>query len=129
MATRQSFTTRLTRNSAVCCGEPRPPSTRYRTSVHTGPKKVARTGSAVAATAQRNRRSASPGRSIAKDERSLLNALGSVDDSHSVEELTAGIQKHTHWNGRRVRPLHPWAEDKQLLSAVNQGEFLISGFR
>jgi hypothetical protein len=59
----------------------------------------------------------------------LLNALASVDDSHSVEELTAGIQKHTHWNGRRVRPLHPWAEDKELLSAVNQGEFLINGFR
>jgi len=39
----------------------------------------------------------------------LLNALGAVDDSRSVEELTAGIQKHTHWGGRRVRGLRPWA--------------------
>lgn len=59
----------------------------------------------------------------------LLNALASVDDSQSVAELTADIQKHTHWNGRRVRGLHPWAEDKELFTAVNQGEFLINGFR
>jgi len=59
----------------------------------------------------------------------LLNALASVDDSQSVEELTAGIQKHTHCKGRRVRGLHPWAKDKELFTAVNQGEFLINGFR
>ena len=59
----------------------------------------------------------------------LLNALAAVDDSRSVEELTAGIQKHTHWGGRRVRGLRPWAEDKPLLTAINHGEFLINGFR
>ena len=59
----------------------------------------------------------------------LLNALASVDDSRSVEELTAGIQKHTHWNDRRVRGLRPWAEDKELLTAIHHGEFLINGFR
>jgi hypothetical protein len=59
----------------------------------------------------------------------LLNALASVDDSRSVEELTAGIQKHTRWNGRRVRDLRPWAEDKELLAAINHGEFLINGLR
>src|SRR5260370_37733395 len=59
----------------------------------------------------------------------LLNALASVDDSRSVEELTAGIQQHTHWNGRRVRGLRPWAEDKELFAAVNHGELLINGFR
>lgn len=59
----------------------------------------------------------------------LLNALASVDDSRSVQELTADIQKHTHWNGRRVRGLHPWAEDQDLLTAVNHGEFFINGFR
>ena len=59
----------------------------------------------------------------------LLNALASVDDSRSVEELTAGVQKHTHWNGRRVRGLRPWAEDKELFTAINHGEFLINGFR
>jgi hypothetical protein len=59
----------------------------------------------------------------------LLNALASVDDSRSVEELTAGMQKHTHWNGRRVRGLRPWAEDKDLFTAIQHGEFLINGFR
>jgi hypothetical protein len=59
----------------------------------------------------------------------LLNSLASVDDSRSVGELTAGIQKHTHWNGRRVRGVRPWAEDKELFTAINHGEFLINGFR
>lgn len=59
----------------------------------------------------------------------LLNALASVDDSRSVEELTVDIQKHTPWGGRRVRGLRPWAEDKELFTAINHGEFLINGFR
>jgi hypothetical protein len=59
----------------------------------------------------------------------LLDALASVDDSRSVEELTAAIQKHTHCGGRRVRALCPWGKDKDLLAAVNHGEFLINGFR
>jgi hypothetical protein len=59
----------------------------------------------------------------------LLDALASVDDSRSVEESTADIQKPTRWGGRRVRGLHPWAEDKELLTAVNHGDFLINGFR
>ncbi len=59
----------------------------------------------------------------------LLNALSSVDDSRSLDELTADIQKHTKWNGRRVRGLRPWSEDKELFAAVNHGEFLINGFR
>jgi hypothetical protein len=59
----------------------------------------------------------------------LLNALASVDDSRSLQELTADIQKHTFWGGRRVRGLRPWAEDQALLAAVNHGEFLINGFR
>ncbi len=59
----------------------------------------------------------------------LLNALASVDDSRSVQELTADIQKHTYWNGRRVRGLRPWADDKELLTAINHGEFVINGCR
>jgi hypothetical protein len=59
----------------------------------------------------------------------LLNALASVDDSRSVEELTASIQKHTVWRDRRVRGLRPWAEDKDLVTAINHGEFLINGLR
>jgi hypothetical protein len=59
----------------------------------------------------------------------LLDALASVDDSRKVEELTASIQQPTAWNDRRVRAMHPWGDDKQLLTAVNHGEFLINGFR
>lgn len=59
----------------------------------------------------------------------LLNALAGVDDGRSVEELTAGIQKHTQWVGRRVRALCPWGQDKELFTAINHGEFFINGFR
>jgi hypothetical protein len=59
----------------------------------------------------------------------LLNALAAVDDSRSVGEITADIQKHTHRNGRRVRGLRPWADDKDLFTAINHGEFTINGFR
>jgi hypothetical protein len=64
-----------------------------------------------------------------KSNERLLNALASVDDSRSVDELTADIQKPTNWGGRRVRGLRPWAEDKELITAVNHGEFLINGLR
>jgi len=59
----------------------------------------------------------------------LLNALAQVDDSRSVEELTADIQKPTRWGGRRVRALRPWGEDQHLLAIINHGDFLIHGFR
>jgi len=59
----------------------------------------------------------------------LLNALARVDDSRTVEEVTAAIQQPTQWNRRRVRALHPWGEDQALLTAVNRGEFLILGLR
>ena len=52
-----------------------------------------------------------------------------VDDSRRVEELTATIQKHTYLKERRVRALRPWGDDKELLAAVNHGDFLIYGFR
>ena len=45
---------------------------------------------------------------------------GAPDDSRSVEELTAGIQKHTQWVGRRVRALCPWGKDKELLAAISR---------
>ncbi|MGI8744022.1 MAG: hypothetical protein ACR2NN_15885 [Bryobacteraceae bacterium] len=64
-----------------------------------------------------------------KSNERLLNGLANVDDSRSVEELTAAIQSRTSWGGRKVRGLRPWAEDKALFTAVNHGEFLINGFR
>lgn len=59
----------------------------------------------------------------------LLNALASVDDSRSVDELTAGIQRPTTLSGRRLRGLRPSSDDKDLLAAINHGEFVINGFR
>jgi len=53
----------------------------------------------------------------------------SVDDSRTVEELTAAIQTATRWNGRRVRGLRPRGEDQDLLAAINRGDFLITGLR
>ena len=52
----------------------------------------------------------------------MRNALASVDDSRSVQELTADIQKHTYLGRRRVRGLRPWTEDKELFTAVHQGD-------
>jgi hypothetical protein len=53
----------------------------------------------------------------------LLNALASVDDSKSVEELTQDLQKPTqaksrNGNTRRVRGLSPLGQDKELSSAI-----------
>ena len=59
----------------------------------------------------------------------LMNALASVDDSRTVQELVAGMQKPVVWAKRRVRALRPWGEDYPLLAAVNHGDFLINGFR
>ena len=59
----------------------------------------------------------------------LLDALASVDDSRSVEELTCRVQQPVIQAGRRVRGLRPWAEDHALLAAINHGEFLLHGFR
>jgi hypothetical protein len=59
----------------------------------------------------------------------LLNALATADDSRSVEELTAGIQRPTTYSGRQLRGLRPWSDDKDLLTAINHGEFVINGFR
>jgi hypothetical protein len=59
----------------------------------------------------------------------LLTALASVDDSHTVEELTASIQRPARWKHHRVRTLHPWGQDYPLLTAIQRGDFLIHGFR
>jgi hypothetical protein len=58
-----------------------------------------------------------------------LDAFAAVDGDTSLEELIGRLQKHTVWRGRRVRGLHPFADDTPLLAAVTRGEFAISGFR
>jgi hypothetical protein len=58
------------------------------------------------------------------------SALAAVDDSTTLEELTATIERRVHWKGKSVRALHPFdPQDHNLLKAVNRGEFNIAGFR
>jgi hypothetical protein len=59
-----------------------------------------------------------------------LNALANVDDSVRLQELVGPMEKPVSWNGKRVRALHPFGEqDRLLLEAISQGEFLINGLR
>jgi hypothetical protein len=58
------------------------------------------------------------------------SALAAVDDSTTLEELTARIECRVRWNGQSVRALHPFdPQDHALLAAVNRGEFTINGLR
>ncbi len=58
------------------------------------------------------------------------SALATVDDTATLEELTASIECRVRWNGKSVRALHPFdPDDHILLKAVNRGEFNIAGFR
>lgn len=58
------------------------------------------------------------------------DALAAVDDSTTLQELTARIEQRIQWNGTSVRALHPFdPADCALLEAVNRGEFTINGLR
>jgi hypothetical protein len=57
-------------------------------------------------------------------------ALARVDDTTTLLEITAPLEKRVRWNGRPVRALHPFEhDDLELLRAVGQGEFTINGLR
>lgn len=57
-------------------------------------------------------------------------ALATVDDTSTLEELTAAVERPVRWKGQRVRALHPFdADDCALLKTIQRGEFNISGFR
>jgi hypothetical protein len=57
-------------------------------------------------------------------------ALATVDDSSTLEELIAVVERRVWWKGRSVRALHPFdPDDYALLQAVSRGEFHINGFR
>jgi hypothetical protein len=59
-----------------------------------------------------------------------VEALATVDESHSLAELAAAVCRPVWWQGQRSRALNPLAaDDGQLLEAVNRGEFIINGFR
>ena len=59
-----------------------------------------------------------------------LDALASIEDTRSLGELTARLCRPVKRNGRRVRPLNPYApDDASLLEAISRGEFALNGFR
>ena len=58
------------------------------------------------------------------------SALASVDDSSTLEELTARLERRVRWKGRSVRAIHPFdPQDYALLRAIHRGEFNMTGFR
>ena len=54
----------------------------------------------------------------------LIDALASVDDSRRLEELIDTIQQPRNWEGRRVRALQPFGQDRALLEAISRGDLL-----
>lgn len=67
--------------------------------------------------------------SQASNERYLTD-LASVEHSEPLGRTLAEHCRPTTQNGRRVRALNPFhAADSRLLATINQGEFLIQGFR
>jgi len=59
-----------------------------------------------------------------------LCALASVEDTTSVGELATKLCQSAKRNGRRVRPLNPYAPaDAKLFDVISRGELTISGFR
>ena len=57
-------------------------------------------------------------------------ALSTVEEKTSLEELTKDLGERTEWKGRKARALNPLnEEDARLLEAVNRGEFAINGLR
>jgi hypothetical protein len=59
-----------------------------------------------------------------------LHALAQVDTDTTLAELLATIQRPVTWQGKRHRPLQPFAEpDVVLLEAISRGDFLIHGLR
>ena len=58
-----------------------------------------------------------------------LCALASVEETTSVGGLATRLCQPVRRNGRRARPLNPYApDDAKLLDAISAGEFTINGF-
>ena len=73
------------------------------------------------------RRRADVGRKAAER---YLDALASVDQDTTLDEILRRLGRPSYWHGRRVRALHPFApDDRQLLQAISRGEFTLNGLR
>jgi hypothetical protein len=59
-----------------------------------------------------------------------LRAIASVEDTTTLGELAARLCQPAKRNGRRVRPLNPYAPaDATLIETISRDEFAINGFR
>ena len=59
-----------------------------------------------------------------------LDAMAAVEDSATLGSLAARLCKPVRRNGRRARPLNPYAShDAKLLEVISRGEFAIAGLR
>jgi len=59
-----------------------------------------------------------------------LDALASVDQDTTLEDVLLRLGQPTYWHGRRVRALQPFApDDRQLIQAISRGEFALNGVR
>src|SRR5438552_13472844 len=59
-----------------------------------------------------------------------LDALASVDEDTTLDDVLHRLGQPTYWHGRRVRALQPFApDDRQLIQAISRGEFIINGVR
>jgi hypothetical protein len=59
-----------------------------------------------------------------------LDALASIDQDTTLQDVVQRLGQPRYWHGRRVRALHPFApDDGQLLPTISRGEFTLNGFR
>ncbi len=59
-----------------------------------------------------------------------LDALASVDQDTTLDEVLRRLGQPQYWHGRRVRALSPLrTDDRQLLQAISRGEFTLNGMR
>ncbi len=59
-----------------------------------------------------------------------LDSMASIKIDRTLTDVVQSVCRPVTWNRRRVRALHPWAEeDSSLLKSISRGEFNINGFR
>lgn len=59
-----------------------------------------------------------------------LDALASVEQDTTLEQVLQRLGQHKYWHGRRVRAFQPFApDDRHLIQVISRGEFTLNGFR
>jgi hypothetical protein len=59
-----------------------------------------------------------------------LDALASIDEDTTLQEVLHRLGQPRYWDGRRVRALQPFApDDRQLIQSISRGEFTLNSVR